>query len=236
MKKILPLLAFAALGLSTQVASATVYISDNFTNTVPETPSLNWTGDGIFNPVPGTPVSNGPSVDLVSPGTWPTLVPNAANSAANPQLIGLNAVDLDGSTGTGFTPAGTITSTTSLALGNYVVNFYLAGNLRNVPGQEVQVSVGADTVTLNPNPIPNNMGYTLYSLAFYNVSGTVSFTDLGPATQQGALLTDVTVSSVLGGGAPGTPEPSTWAMIILGFLGIGLVSYRRRGGLSFRIV
>jgi hypothetical protein len=47
---------------------------------------------------------------------------------------------------------------------------------------------------------------------------------------------DVAVSAGGVGGAPGTPEPSTWAMIILGFLGIGLVSYRRRGSFNFRIV
>ena len=28
--------------------------------------------------------------------------------------------------------------------------------------------------------------------------------------------------------APGVPEPSTWAMVILGFLGIGFIAYRRR--------
>ncbi len=28
--------------------------------------------------------------------------------------------------------------------------------------------------------------------------------------------------------ATGTPEPSTWAMMILGFAGIGFIAYRRR--------
>jgi PEP-CTERM motif len=31
------------------------------------------------------------------------------------------------------------------------------------------------------------------------------------------------------------PEPSTWAMIILGFLGVGFMAYRRRSGVSLRI-
>jgi hypothetical protein len=31
------------------------------------------------------------------------------------------------------------------------------------------------------------------------------------------------------------PEPSTWAMIILGFAGIGFLSYRRKGRPSFRL-
>jgi hypothetical protein len=31
------------------------------------------------------------------------------------------------------------------------------------------------------------------------------------------------------------PEPSTWAMMILGFLGVGLLAYRRNGSFSLRI-
>jgi hypothetical protein len=35
---------------------------------------------------------------------------------------------------------------------------------------------------------------------------------------------------------PAIPEASTWAMMVLGFLGVGLVAYRRRGqGLAFRV-
>lgn len=39
------------------------------------------------------------------------------------------------------------------------------------------------------------------------------------------------------GNTGGVPEPSTWAMMVLGFLGLGLVAYRRRGigsGMQFR--
>jgi hypothetical protein len=33
----------------------------------------------------------------------------------------------------------------------------------------------------------------------------------------------------------GVPEPSTWAMMILGFLGVGFVAYRRKNNHSFRL-
>ena len=33
----------------------------------------------------------------------------------------------------------------------------------------------------------------------------------------------------------GVPEPSTWAMMILGFLGVGFMAYRRKGGAAFRL-
>ena len=33
---------------------------------------------------------------------------------------------------------------------------------------------------------------------------------------------------------PAVPEPSTWAMMILGFMGIGFMAYRRKGQASIR--
>jgi hypothetical protein len=40
-----------------------------------------------------------------------------------------------------------------------------------------------------------------------------------------------------GGNQNGVPEPSTWAMMLLGFLGVGFMAYRRRGtALQFRAV
>jgi hypothetical protein len=51
-------------------------------------------------------------------------------------------------------------------------------------------------------------------------SGNLIFTDNGPADQQGTLLALVNVSAV--------PEASTWAMVILGFAGVGFMAYRRK--------
>jgi PEP-CTERM motif len=31
---------------------------------------------------------------------------------------------------------------------------------------------------------------------------------------------------------PGVPEPSTWAMMVLGFTGVGFMAYRRRNRLQ----
>jgi hypothetical protein len=35
--------------------------------------------------------------------------------------------------------------------------------------------------------------------------------------------------------ATAVPEPSTWAMMILGFVGVGFMAYRRKGGARFRL-
>jgi PEP-CTERM motif len=39
----------------------------------------------------------------------------------------------------------------------------------------------------------------------------------------------------IGAVASAVPEPSTWAMMILGFMGVGFMAYRRRGQQNFRL-
>jgi hypothetical protein len=67
------------------------------------------------------------------------------------------------------------------------------------------------------------MNYTMESLTF-TYSGTVnvlSFASLdNPSSAYGPVLGDVSVSAV--------PEASTWAMMIVGFLGVAFVAYRRK--------
>jgi hypothetical protein len=54
----------------------------------------------------------------------------------------------------------------------------------------------------------------------------------GGASQLGniqqALLNNFTVNDMVYSAAAATPEPSTWAMMILGFAGIGFMAYRRK--------
>ena len=204
MKLLLAILATAALGASVHAASASVVISDNF-DAIPGS-VLNWPGDGTFQSIPQPGNVNGlPSVDLV-----------AASNPWGVTTFSGNSLDLDGSTGSGNTPAGEIRSLLSLVTGTYVVQFELAGNQR-VPGnQTTRVYIGDQYVDINP--VSN--GYTLYSLTFTDASGYVGFKDLGPSNQQGDLLDSVTVSAV--------PEPATWAMMLLGFAGVGFMAYRRK--------
>jgi PEP-CTERM motif len=44
-----------------------------------------------------------------------------------------------------------------------------------------------------------------------------------PSSAYGPVLGDISVSAV--------PEPATWAMMILGFLAVGFVAYRRKSSL-----
>lgn len=185
-------------------ALAGVVLSDNFDA---DTAVLNWAGDSTFVsvPAPGN-VYGKPSVDLVG----------VADGFGYLAYSG-NSVDLDGSTGTGFSPAGEIQSVQSLAKGDYTVSFLLAGNLRGAPVQTTVVSIGSQSYSITPS---NTQPYTPYTLLFNDASGKVDFTDLGPATQQGDLLDNVSVSSV--------PEPMSWALMLVGVAGVGGVLRPRR--------
>jgi PEP-CTERM motif len=79
----------------------------------------------------------------------------------------------------------------------------------------------------------------------FGTSGWVSLSYVAPSTGtynfnagvQNAL--DAGFSSQLRLDGPmvvAVPEPTTWAMMILGFLGVGFVAYRRKSGAALRIV
>jgi hypothetical protein len=209
MKVLVPLVALIALGASVQSSSAAVVLQDNFDSSVAQG---NWAGDGIFQsiPQPGN-VQGLPSVDLVGPGFFGQLAFSG------------NSVDLDGSTGNGNTPSGQLQSVASFGLGDYTLTFVLSGNQRQVAQQTTTISLGGQSFTITPT----DDLYHSYTFTFFGASGQLSFTDSGPSNQQGNLLDDVVLSAV--------PEPSTWAMMILGFFGVGFMAYRRKNQGSLRL-
>ena len=89
--------------------------------------------------------------------------------------------------------------------------------------------ITANGITFGTNA-PGSLtgGYTLQFLLggeFGECAGTVVCGAIGgPAFSDGSLqeLGATTISAV--------PEPSTWAMMILGFTGIGFMAYRRKSG------
>jgi len=80
-------------------------------------------------------------------------------------------------------------------------------------------------------------GLTLASLAadttgsFFvaDVAGTGTHLEDGVAVRNTGII-DFTLQT------PAVPEPSTWAMMILGFMGVGFMAYRRKSQGHFRLV
>jgi hypothetical protein len=69
----------------------------------------------------------------------------------------------------------------------------------------------------------------LFSYTFTTTGGQLDFADLAGGNQNiGNILDNVTLTTAV-------PEPSTWAMMILGFAGLGFLAYRRKpNGPQFR--
>lgn len=125
-------------------------------------------------------------------------------------------VDLDGSTN----QAGTLTSNTTFGPGNYTLSFSLGGSQRPDGANSVAVSLGSVPVafiTLNATDPLSTYTYTFNALT----SGRLSFASLSGNDNQGLILDNVQLSS-------GVPELSTWAMMLIGFAGLGALSTRRR--------
>jgi PEP-CTERM motif len=136
---------------------------------------------------------------------------------------------------------------------------------RNTPSSSASVS--SSFILANGRPIFNSGGVesqtaaanfkmvidtdsTNWTITITNPNGSIQqITDVNPTTlsQFGISLngddqaTSATFSNILLTDTPevaAVPEPSTWAMMMLGFAGVGFLSYRRtrrNGGLSLRI-
>jgi hypothetical protein len=138
---------------------------------------------------------------------------------------GGNCVDLVGSPG-----EGTIKSSllTLIAGDNYKISFnvILQGFAPgSSPTSDYNVSLGSGL--FNETAIPT---YQSLALTFQELSSTTSpliFESLtSPNGLNGAVISNITVDDL--GATSAVPEPSTWAMMILGFAGIGFMAYRRK--------
>jgi PEP-CTERM motif len=112
--------------------------------------------------------------------------------------------------------------------GRYDLSFYLSGNLDGSPTTKtVEVSIGSlvdkvFTYTLTGANTHADMAYELITLPFIaGSSNTLAFTSLdGNGSPYGAVIGGVSVIAA--------PEPSTWAMVGLGFAGLAFAGRRAR--------
>lgn len=187
-------------------------------------------------------VSNGSFETGVDPGTFTTLgtgSPNISNWTVTGSIDyigtywvasnGSRSIDLNGSY-----QAGQVSQTVSgLTAGHsYTVSFDLAGNPDGAPlTKSLDVIIGG---VLKNYTFPlggathANLGWVGHSFNFTATSSSelLSFGPNGDAGGAfGPVLDNVSVSAAV-------PEPSTWAMMLIGFGGLAMMARRRRRALA----
>lgn len=159
-------------------------------------------------------------VDII---THPTanLMPPTLNGGNILNLTALNGFDLGSPNGileilnntggliTNFSLTLTGTAATADTTGQLVANF----NQSNFTGANTSSALGSGDPLHPPGAPPWTFSYTNGSIA----AGTDFELHFGSFN----TLDNVTAL------VPGVPEPSTWAMLLLGFAGVGFMAYRR---------
>jgi hypothetical protein len=220
------LAAAAAAGFATPASAAVLY-SNNFDAENGGATALN------YNSFNGLTVTDG-TVDLVASGDFGIICPGGAGAC----------VDLDGSTNNSG-----LTSSASYAFGagqRMELSFLFSGNQRGGADDSFEVrfnlsgfntgtygynstALGSLTFSFASNEIgflitgvPSGFGptdFTLFFTADNAGSASFSFEDFGN-DNVGIVIDNVALAAV--------PEPSTWAMLILGFGVVGAAARRRR--------
>jgi hypothetical protein len=137
-----------------------------------------------------------------------------------PPVPGERTVDLNGTT-----PGGIQQITNLVSAGKYVLSFFMSGNpeSKSAPSaRTLDVSIGDVvnqqlTYTLSPSNSKTNMNYALETVTFYydgavghNVLSLLSTSNTGA---YGPVIGGLEINAV--------PEPATWALMLVGFGGLG---------------
>jgi choice-of-anchor C domain-containing protein len=195
----------AACGVATS-AGAAAFTNGSFENGVDPGGAFVTLGNGSTG-ITGW-VVGGDSVDYIG-GYWQA-------------EDGSRSVDLSGNAN------GSVSQTfDTLAGHSYAVNFFLAGNPDGGPAAKVAISsadgsqLQTNTFTVTGSDSHSSMGWQAYT---YNFTAATNSTTLSFAsatgTAYGPALDNVSVA--------GVPEPASWAMMLLGFGGLGAVLRRQR--------
>ncbi len=210
MRKIclLSAVAVAAIASASAAWAANVVIDGDFNNSNATFSDIS--SGGSIGP---WSVTSG-SVDLVG-GYWQS--PSGPNFPSGTN----GSVDMNG-----VSPGAISQGISGLTDGKtYTLTFWLSGNPDGPPASKsLDVSIGSVandnfTYAIGANS-HSNMMYTMESVTFVaGSSNTLSFVSQNAASDYGPVIGGVSILTV--------PEPRTWALVALGFAGLGLAGYRR---------
>lgn len=128
-------------------------------------------------------------------------------------------------------PSGVATNIVGLVVGKtYDISLLLWGD--NRPGQPYvfNIAIGNDSwITPGTDGAPGSNPGTLENYIF--VAGKTSDVltlSQSSSTQASPIVDNISISAAV-------PEPSTWAMLVLGFAGVGFMAYRRKNKMELQV-
>jgi hypothetical protein len=141
-------------------------------------------------------------------------------------------------TGVGGTSFYAHSGTYGLFFGNVGSDAILSQTLSTSAGTAYSISFWLDMDPRTPNDVNLSFGGTqVFSATNIPATGWTEFFATGTASSNSTLLSfglrddpaysgldDISVTPI----TAAVPEPSTWAMMILGFAGVGFMAYRRK--------
>jgi hypothetical protein len=148
---------------------------------------------------------------------------------------GLNSLDI---TGAGNTGPNTISQTIPTTVGQYVLSFFVgnasptggnAGVYGNPSSINLSINGGPAQTFTNSTNGPLGINWQKFSVNFTAQGSTsISFINATPQGDNMAGLDDVSVTAF----SSAVPEPSTWAMLLVGFGFAGAALRRKKAALA----
>jgi hypothetical protein len=111
---------------------------------------------------------------------------------------------------------------------SYNISLLLSGD--NRPGQSYVFDISIGSNSWSTSGVDGNAGSNSGTIENYAFTATGTSETLrlsqSSTTQASPIIDNISIAAV--------PEPSTWAMLVLGFAGVGFLAYRRKNKVTFR--
>jgi len=208
MKTFAMALGIAAATFTVNVASADVYMSANFSGGVFSSPNVQSPFIGVI--APNSTVSGGLVYDT-------TLIPAPGSGTKNVAFSSFPDIGSIPSATAFHFSVGSLSFNlnndplAAIQYKNGKFNGFAANELFTFGGNQYDLLISGGTWQIYLAPGGNTDLSTTFVSGYFNI-GDNQLTGKTPFTPQVAAV----------------PEPATWAMMILGFVGVGFMAYRRR--------
>ena len=114
---------------------------------------------------------------------------------------------------------------TVLSAGSYVIDAFLPGNTDTWTCSPFDTPTGIKGLSVNPSITIGPAGSARFNYGSGETASALPTSTDSSIGHSRALFVGANFQI-----AGGVPEPSTWAMMILGLAGLGFINYRRRKG------